>query len=155
MRYLAITKPDINNGPGCRVTLWIPGCNRHCPGCHTPWTHDYNQGEEFTVDTYNELLSYLNKPYIAGLTISGGDPLMQDEDVLIDLLQLVHDLKDVLPPDKTIWIYTGYYIDELNELQKDILSYCDYVVEGPFDLSKRNTTIAFRGSSNQKITKLS
>lgn len=153
MRYLAITKPDIENGPGCRVTLWIPGCGHHCPGCHTPWTHDYNQGKEFTQDEFNNIMEILEKSYIAGLTISGGDPLMQDEDTLIDLLQLVHDVKEKYP-NKNIWIYTGYWMEELTGIQLDILKYCDYIVEGPFELAKRDTTIAFRGSTNQKITKL-
>lgn len=153
MRYLRITSPDINNGPGCRVTLWIPGCGRHCKGCHNEWTHDYNLGMEFTQDDFDGLCNILDKDYIAGLTISGGDPLMQNEDVLIDLLQLVHDIKERYP-NKPIWIYTGYWIHELNGTQLDILKYCDYCVQGPFSLYEMDTTLPFRGSANQKITKL-
>lgn len=153
MRFLTITKPDINNGPGCRVTLWIPGCNRHCEDCHTPWTHDYNQGEEFTFDVFEKLCEFLKPEYISGLTISGGDPLMQNEETLSDLLQLVHDIKHLFP-NKTIWIYTGYYKEQLSELQLDILKYCDVLVEGPFIKEKKDITIPFRGSTNQKITKL-
>ena len=59
MKYLKITSPDIENGPGCRVTLWIPGCCRKCPGCHTPWTHDYNQGMDFTEDDFDPFLGAL------------------------------------------------------------------------------------------------
>ena len=153
MRYLRITSPDINNGKGCRVTLWLPGCGRQCPGCHNQWTWDYKSGQEFTYDEYDKLCSILDKPYIAGLTISGGDPMMQSDEVLIDLLQLVHDIK-MKYPHKTIWLYTGYYIHELKGVQTEILDYCDYVVEGPFELDKRDTTLPFRGSSNQKITKI-
>lgn len=153
MKYLKITSPDIENGPGCRVTVWIPGCSRNCHGCHTPWTHSYNQGNEFTYDDFNKLCEILDKPYIAGLTISGGDPLLQSEDTLIDLCQLVHDIKEKYP-EKSIWIYTGYYLDELNEDQLNVLHYCDCIVEGPFELDKKDTTLPFRGSSNQKITKL-
>ena len=156
MRYLRITSPDINNGTGCRVTLWLPGCGRNCPGCHNAWTHDYNQGDEFTQDTFNELCSILDKPYIAGLTISGGDPLMQNDLVLTDLLQLVFDVKERYP-DKPIWIYTGYWLHELEEMggiQMDILKYCDFIVQGPFSLYEKDTTLPFRGSSNQKITQL-
>ena len=108
MKYLKITSPDIENGPGCRVTLWIPGCCRKCPGCHTPWTHDYNIGNEFTTEDFDNLCQILEKPYIAGLTISGGDPLLQSEETLIDLCQLAHDIKERFP-NKPIWIYTGYY----------------------------------------------
>ena len=95
----------------------------------------------------------LEEPYIAGLTISGGDPLMQSDDVLIDLCQLTHDIKERYP-DKDIWVYTGYYLSELEGLQLDVIQYCDYIVEGPFELDKRDTTLPFRGSSNQKITKI-
>lgn len=153
MRYLAITHPDIENGPGCRVTLWIPGCGHQCPGCHTSWTHDYSQGMDFTQLDFEGLCQLLEKDYIAGLTISGGDPLMQSDDVLIDLCQLTHDIKERFP-DKPIWIYTGYYLEDLKDIQLDVLKYCDVVVEGPFIRHKKDTTIPFRGSSNQKITYL-
>lgn len=150
MKYLNITSPDIENGIGCRVTLWIPGCGHNCPGCHNKWTHDYNQGQEFTQDTFKELCDILDKPYIKGLTISGGDPLMQNDQTLIDLCQLVFDIKN-LYPTKDIWLYTGFYKDELHGLQLDILKYIDTLVDGPFELDKRDTTLPFRGSSNQNI----
>ena len=152
MNYLQITYPDIENGTGCRVTLWIPGCCRNCPGCHTPWTHAYNQGEEFTKETFNYLCSILDKPYIAGLTISGGDPLMQSNDILKELMLLIKQIRKMFP-DKNIWIYTGYELNELTGLQKEIVDCCDYVVTGPFVQNLRDTTLAFRGSSNQKIIK--
>lgn len=150
MKYLNITSPDIENGIGCRVTLWIPGCGHNCPGCHNKWTNDYNQGQEFTQDTFKELCDILDKPYIKGLTISGGDPLMQDDQTLIDLCQLAFDIKN-LYPTKDIWLYTGFYKDELQGLQLDILKYIDTLVDGPFELDKRDTTLPFRGSSNQNI----
>lgn len=150
MKYLNITSPDIENGIGCRVTLWIPGCGHNCPGCHNKWTHDYNQGQEFTQDTFKEICDILDKPYIKGLTISGGDPLMQDDQTLIDLCQLVFDIKN-LYPTKDIWLYTGFYKDELKGLQLDILKYIDTLVDGPFELDRRDTTLPFRGSSNQNI----
>jgi anaerobic ribonucleoside-triphosphate reductase activating protein len=131
----------------------MPGCGRNCEGCHNKWTHDYSLGHDFTWDDFDGLCQILDKDYIAGLTISGGDPLMQNDDVLIDLLQLVHDIKDRYP-NKPIWIYTGYYVNELKGLQLDILNYCDVVVEGPFDINKKDTTLPFRGSNNQRIVKL-
>ena len=153
MKFLKITSPDINNGTGCRVTLWIPGCKRNCPGCHNQWTHDYNQGEEFDQFQYGRLIEMLDRPYIKGLTISGGDPLMQSDEVLTDLLQLVHDVKEVYP-DKDIWLYTGYYKDELKGIQLEILDYIDVLVDGPFVIDLKDTTLPFRGSSNQSIHKL-
>ena len=150
MKYLKITSPDIENGTGCRVTLWIPGCGRNCLDCHTPWTHDYNQGEEFTNEAFKYLCSILDKPYISGLTISGGDPLMQSDDVLNELLDLIKTIKR-LYPNKNIWIYTGYTLEELSVLQKEVVKHCDYAVIGPYMKELRDTTLAFRGSSNQEI----
>lgn len=152
MRYLSITSPDIENGKGCRVTLWIPGCSRNCSGCHTPWTHAYNQGEEFTGETFKYLCSILDKEYIAGLTISGGDPLLQSDDILQELAVILERIRKRYP-DKNIWIYTGYTLDEILELpmQTKVLKLCDYAVVGPFIQSLRDTTLPFRGSSNQEI----
>lgn len=154
MRYLKITSPDIENGPGCRVTLWIPGCTHKCPGCHNAWTADYNQGEEFTQDTYEELCSILDKPYIKGLTISGGDPMDQDDQTLIDLIQLCFDIS-LEYPTKDIWLYTGYYKEDLKDKQLELLNYIDVLVDGPFKIDKRDTTLPFRGSSNQRIINMS
>lgn len=153
MKYLNITSPDIENGPGCRVTLWIPGCTHRCPGCHNAWTADYNQGQEFTQDTYEELCSILDKPYIKGLTISGGDPLDQNDEVLTDLCQLVFDIKEKFPY-KDIWLYTGYMIEQLKGIQLDILNYVDVLVDGPFIREWKDTTLPFRGSLNQRIIDL-
>lgn len=148
-----MTYPDIENGPGCRVTIWIPGCTHKCPGCHNAWTANYNQGEDFTIDDFNKLCSILDKPYIKGLTISGGDPLDQDDATLIDLCQLVFDIKNKYP-SKDIWLYTGYYKDDLHGIQLDILNYIDVLVDGPYERDKRDLTIPFRGSTNQNIIKL-
>ena len=150
MRYLKITSPDIENGPGCRVTLWIPGCTHKCPGCHNAWTADYNQGKEFDEDAYNELKSILDKPYIKGLTISGGDPMDQDGQTLIDLIQLCFEIS-LEYPTKDIWLYTGYYKEDLKDKQLELLNYIDVLVDGPFEIAKRDITLPFRGSSNQRI----
>jgi anaerobic ribonucleoside-triphosphate reductase activating protein len=153
MKYIKITSPDIENGPGCRVTLWIPGCRHYCPGCHNAWTSNYHIGHDFTYDEFDEICRILDKPYISGLTISGGDPLMQSKETLIDLCQLVYDIKQKYP-NKTIWLYTGYKYEELEGLQLDVLHYVDVLVDGPFELDKKDTTLAFRGSSNQRIINL-
>lgn len=150
MKYLKITSPDIENGPGCRVTLWIPGCTHKCPGCHNTWTADYNQGHEFDEDAYNELKSILDKPYIKGLTISGGDPMDQDDQTLIDLIQLCFEI-GLEYPTKDIWLYTGYYKEDLKGEQLMLLNYIDVLVDGPFEIDKRDTTLPFRGSTNQRI----
>lgn len=153
MRYLRITNNDINNGDGVRVTLWISGCRHHCVGCHNEWTWDYNQGKDIT-ECYNELKEKLSNNYVSGLTISGGDPLCQSEEDLCVLRDLIKHLKNEYP-NKNIWLYTGYQINEsLNKQQKEIIKLCDYVVDGPFILSEKDLTLAFRGSKNQKIWKI-
>lgn len=153
MRYIDITYPDVNNGEGCRVTLWVAGCPHHCLGCHNQHTWDYNIGKEFTEETYEELKNILSKSYIKGLTLSGGDPLGQSDNDLCILLDLVQLIKDDFP-DKDIWVYTGYKYEDLNEQQLEILKYCDILVDGPYIKELRDVSLEFRGSSNQRIIKL-
>ena len=151
MKYLKITSPDINNGTGCRVTLWLPGCPWKCEGCHNEWTHEYNQGHEFTPQTLFDLFFHLYQPYIAGLTISGGDPLAQSDETLDDLLDMVKSIKDTFKDTKTIWLYTGFKFEDLRGIQMEIVQKCDVVVDGPYIEELRDTTLEFRGSSNQRI----
>lgn len=153
MKYLKITGPDVNNGDGCRITLWLPGCTHKCPGCHNAHTHDYNQGFKFNESTFEELVERLNKPYIQGLTISGGDPLDQSNEVLDDLYSLLYRLRNRLP-GKDVWLYTGFYIDKLGPKQIDVVDMCDVVVDGPFIESQRDISLPFRGSENQTIIKI-
>jgi anaerobic ribonucleoside-triphosphate reductase activating protein len=153
MKYLKITGPGVNNGDGCRITLWLPGCTHKCPGCHNAHTHDYNQGQEFNEDTFNKLIEKLDKTHIQGLTISGGDPLDQSNEVLDDLYSLLYRLRNCLP-EKDIWLYTGFYIDKLGPKQIDVVDMCDVVVDGPYIQSKRDISLPFRGSENQTIIKI-
>lgn len=150
MKYLKITTPDVNNGEGCRVTLWIPGCNHKCPGCHNEWTQNYFIGQEFTSKTYNALVKELSKPYIAGLTLSGGDPLFQTDDTLMSLYNLISAIHEDVP-GKTIWLYTGFVYEELDGWKKRVADKCDVVVDGPFIESEKDITLPFRGSKNQRI----
>lgn len=153
MKYINITHPDINNGTGCRVTLWIPGCTHNCPGCHNAWTANYDIGKEFDNDAKELIYKELSKPYIDGLTISGGDPLDQNLGTLSDLKEFLVTIKDKFP-SKTIWLYTGYYLDDLNDWQLEVVDLCDVIVDGPFIKRLADGSLAFRGSSNQKIIKL-
>lgn len=150
MRYLRITGPDMNNGEGCRITLWLPGCAHKCKGCHNEWTHNYNQGADFTEDTYVELLEKLTPSYISGLTISGGDPLYQSNNMLADLYEWITRIRMDMP-DKTIWLYTGFKFEDLQGIQMDIAQLCDVIVDGPYIEELRDVSLPFRGSSNQRI----
>ena len=152
MRYLQITSPDINNGLGFRVTLWVAGCSHHCKFCHNPETWDYNQGR---TDIKDELFEKIDKPYIKGLTLSGGDPLSQSDKDLQDLYELLVEFKQKFP-DKDIWIYAGDTYEEAmqNPYKKQILDLCDVMVEGKYVHELRDLSLPFRGSSNQKIINL-
>ena len=154
MKYLKITSPDINNGTCCRVTLWLPGCTHKCPGCHNAWTADYNIGKDFDDKAKCEIYNILNKSYISGITISGGDPLDQNETILEELKLFLCELKEKYPT-KSIWIYTGYKYNDLNTNQLAVLAYCDVLVDGPYIRELNDPSLAFRGSSNQDIIILS
>lgn len=149
MRYIGVTSPDINNGTGFRATLWVAGCSRHCKGCHNPETWDYNQGTNKILKT---VLEKLKPDYIQGLTISGGDPLLQDKKSLKQLYHLLRIVKFKYP-NKDIWIYSSeIYEEAVKDKWKDkILSLCDVMVDGPYKYYLRDTSLAFRGSSNQRI----
>lgn len=152
MKYLRMTYPDLANGNGCRITLWLPGCSHNCPGCHNEWTHKYNQGKDFNKEEFDKLVNFLNKDYVDGLTLSGGDPLDQSDEILDELYQLLQNLKQTVDKEFNIWIYTGYYKRELvRESQQKILNICDYLVDGPYIEKFRNIMLPFRGSSNQHI----
>lgn len=161
LRIVDITAPDINNGEGFRVTVWVAGCSIQCKGCHNKWMWDYNQGKSFIEESdaiLNRLSEWLNKSYIDGLTLCGGDPLSQDSSALKELMQLVRWVRNN-HPDKNIWLYTGYDIDKFNEdnsIERQKIEICnavDVVVDGPYIEEQKSYECPFRGSTNQRIIK--
>lgn len=151
MNSVGITYPDINNGLGFRVTLWISGCTHKCKNCHNEWLQDYSKGDN--LENYKDAIYIaLNKPYIKGLTISGGDPLDQNESDLKELEQFIRQIK-IDFPNKDIWIYSGDTYENLISvpIKKKIIFLCDVLIDGPFVESKKDLSLAFRGSSNQRI----
>ena len=148
MNIVDITHPDVNNGLGCRITVWVSGCVHHCKGCHNPETWDFKYGREFTDDDKKKIFEILEKPYIKGITFSGGDPLCSYTDVL----SLVKEIKEKYP-DKDIWVYTGFSFEYVREHMSEILDYVDYMVDGKFKIEERDVSLAFRGSKNQRIWK--
>lgn len=154
LRILDITAPDINNGNGIRVTLWVAGCNHQCKGCHNQWTWNFNQGKPFLEnqdEILNKLSDWLSRDYVDGLTLSGGDPLCQDSNGLNEIQLLINWVRRNYP-DKTIWLYTGYVIEDLNEKQKKITDSVDVIVDGPYKEELRDIAhCPFRGSTNQRI----
>ena len=151
MKYSEITYPDVNNGEGCRVTLFVSGCSHRCKGCHNPETWNFDFGKDFNDDVKNRLFDIVSKPYIKGLTLSGGDPL----DSYDDVLDLVKEFRNRFGETKDIWVYTGYVIDDLLSLNKEeILEYIDVLVDGEYIEEQRDISLAFRGSKNQRIIKM-
>lgn len=147
MRFHNITYPDVNNGEGCRVTLWVAGCTHHCKGCHNPQTWSFKSGREFTEDIKNKLYNVLKLPYIKGITLSGGDPLDSFEDVF----ELIKDIKNSFN-DKDIWLFSGYTLEDIKNSEKSvILDYIDVLVDGEFKEDLKDLSLKFRGSSNQRI----
>lgn len=160
MNYIKISKCDIANGTGIRVVLWVSGCSLHCKGCHNPETWDFHSGKPFDDNVKQELFDVLNKPWIKGITFSGGHPLEYKN--LPDIYNIVKEVKEKFP-NKDVWLYTGYTLS-INDfdtsvdicldnglLRNYILAMCDVVVDGPYIESLRDISLKFRGSSNQRL----
>ena len=154
MRYLSITYPDINNGEGCRVTLWVAGCSHHCKGCHNPESWSFGGGYQYDASTKKKMLDIIKLPYIKGLTLSGGDPLEN-----INIVELIDLCKEVHKLGKDIWLYTGYRWKDIdtNKEKLSLINEVDVLVDGPYIESLRDTTNnnKFRGSTNQHIVRVS
>ena len=157
MRYSHIDTMSIVDGEGCRVSLFVSGCRNHCPGCFNEETWDFNYGKEFTNIEANEIIEVCNRPYISGLTLLGGDPMEPENQKA--LLPLVERFKKECP-DKTLWVYTGYVLERdllagqrkyVENVTDKILDCIDVLVDGPFVLAKRDLSLRFRGSSNQRL----
>ena len=157
MYYGELKKCDIANGIGVRVTLFVSGCRNHCPGCFQPQTWDFHYGKPFTQATADEIFAELDKSYVGGLTVLGGEPFEPENQW--DLLPLLRQVR-ARYPQKTVWCFTGYRLDD--ELQRDgshprcevtdeLLSLLDVLVDGRYVDALHDISLRFRGSSNQRI----
>lgn len=135
----------MSNGDGIRVSLFVQGCNFHCKGCFNKDTWDFNGGNEWNKDIENKFISLCKKPYIRAVSILGGEPLQQDD----DLLHLLQRLKSEV--GKPISLWTGYKFSDIPSDKKVLLDYIDEVTDGQFIEELRDLRLKFRGSSNQKI----
>lgn len=146
MNYGGIKKTDIANGLGVRVSLFVSGCRNHCKGCFQPETWDFSYGKLYTPETEEEIIEALRPSWIQGLSILGGEPMEpENEQALLPLVKRVR--KEC--PNKDIWIYSGYVYEELRS--REILRYVDVLVDGRYEEKLRDPSLAFRGSSNQRI----
>ena len=156
MNYAAIKTYDIANGPGVRTSVFVSGCTRHCKECFQPQTWDFDFGEPLTPEVTDYLLQTLAPPEIAGLTVLGGEPFEpRNQAGVLALLETVR----AAYPQKSIWAFTGYLLDEellagkvgdAATVQK-MLALLDVLVDGPFVIEKKNLTLRFRGSENQRL----
>lgn len=146
MHYHNITHDDMLNGDGLRVVLWVAGCSHHCPECQNPITWDCKGGIEFDDAAKEELFTELDKSYISGITFSGGDPLYLGNREEVG--NLIKEIKERYP-NKTIWLYTGYTWEELQELE--FLPLIDVLVDGRYMKDLRDIKLYWRGSSNQRV----
>lgn len=146
MRYHNITKDDMLNGDGLRVVLWVAGCTHGCKGCHNPITWDIHGGIEFDEAARQEIFTEMEKSYISGLTFSGGDPLHPENRK--EITALARELKQKYP-DKTLWMYTGFTWDEVDDLP--VMQYIDVLVDGEFVKALLDNQLHWKGSSNQRV----
>ena len=146
MRYHNITTDDMLNGDGLRTVLWVAGCTHCCKECQNPITWDVNGGVPFDEAAKQELFEKLNHDYISGITFSGGDPLhpLNREPITT----LAKEINETFP-DKTIWLYTGFLWEDLQN--EEILKYIDVLVDGEFMIDLLDTKLKWCGSSNQRI----
>ena len=156
MNYATIKNCDIANGPGVRVSLFVSGCTHRCPGCFNEEAWDFSYGQPFTDQTIESILDMLRPSYVRGLTLLGGEPFEpQNQGPVVELLRRIK--KEM--PEKSIWAFSGYLFDKdiLSgklgnwEITKEYLSYLDVLVDGPFVMSKKNLSLRFRGSENQRL----
>ncbi|MCQ2975142.1 MAG: anaerobic ribonucleoside-triphosphate reductase activating protein [Bacteroidales bacterium] len=146
MNYHNITKDDMLNGDGLRVVLWVAGCNHNCFNCQNPETHSPISGIEFDSEAIKEIFEELDKDYIQGLTLSGGDPLYPDNRAT--MCKLCREIKNKYPK-KDIWLYTGYKWEDIKDLE--IMQFVDALVDGEFIQNLADENYKWAGSTNQRV----
>lgn len=145
MYFSGILYNSVVDGEGIRNTVFISGCKHNCKGCHNKSTWSFKNGSEFTHEQQMKFISKCKQnPILQGITISGGDPIYSHTDVL-EFIKLYK--KHI--PEHDIWLYTGFLFEDLHNLE--ILNYIDVLVDGEFELNKKDLSLKYRGSSNQRV----
>ena len=139
-----MVKESVTDGLGYRLVIFAQGCPRECPGCQNPDLIPVSGGKEMTGAQVLQLIKDHTTPLISGITFSGGDPLMQPEE-LVQVLQLIR----LEYPRYSIWVYTGYFFEEVCDLPA--LGFIDVLVDGPYEAARRDLGLPFRGSDNQRL----
>lgn len=151
MHYAKIKRFDIANGVGIRTSVFVSGCSNKCKGCFNQELWDKNYGQEFTDETIKEILDSIDKPYIDGLSILGGDPLEYYNLEMVD--KLIVEFRKRFGFNKSIWMWTGYLLEDIinDDRRWEVVRKLDYLVDGPFIQKKKNLKLKYRGSENQRI----
>lgn len=164
MRFAQIRSMDISNGEGVGVSLFVQGCDRHCFNCFNSETWDFNGGKEWTEETREQFIKLVDRPYIKRISILGGEPLAKQN--IDEVLSLVKEIR-ISYPQKNIWLYTGYYIEDIINfntnsvsqqifdrdkfVRNNILTCIDVLVDGEYIDEQRDISLAYRGSKNQRV----
>lgn len=151
MNIAGINYESINDGKGVRTVIYVSGCSHKCLHCHNPQTHDFNYGIELTNKLKNEIINNIKKrPFISGVTLSGGDPLHNNN--VLDVFNLCKEIKEIFP-EKDIWLYTGYKFENIinDPLRQKLIKLCDVVIDGKYIEELKDITLKWRGSSNQRV----
>ena len=152
MRFHQIYYNDVMNGEGIRTTIFVSGCSHHCKGCYNKSTWNPDGGQLFTDKHEQEILDSLAPDHIAGLSLSGGDPLHESN--VVDVSNLIYKVRERYGDSKDIWMWTGYTLDEIKSEGGDkklAVDWVDVLVDGKFEQDKYDPSLAWRGSSNQII----
>lgn len=149
MNYAKIRKFDVSNGPGVRTTLFVSGCTNNCKGCFNSELQDFNYGNKWSKEIEDDFIKQVLSSNIVGVNILGGEPMEQIKDS--DLPNLLKRIKK--ETNKSIWLWSGYLYEDILKcnLKKEILKYVDVLIDGKFELEKRDLSLKYRGSVNQRV----
>lgn len=155
MNYAKILKADIANGKGFRVSLFVSGCKRNCKGCFNRIAQDPDYGRPFDEEAKQKIFAELDKPWCAGLSLLGGEPMSVLSDNRRQVIAFAKEVKGKYP-DKDIWMWSGYTYDEIkgDPETREILDYIDVLVDGPFVEELKDISLEWRGSSNQNLIRI-
>lgn len=151
VKYASIKKLDCANGRGIGSSIFFSGCKHNCKGCFNKVAQDFNYGSEFDKEAEDLFLSYIQHPQVNHVSILGGEPMQQDSEVILKLLQRIK-----AETGKEVWLWSGYTFEELFEMpdKMEILKYVDVLIDGKFELDKKDLKLLYRGSSNQRVIKI-
>lgn len=147
---LKVRTRDIGNGPGIRVSVWVAGCSHGCDGCHNPETWKWKQGKELTQELINSIIKTCDQSHIEGLTLTGGDPLFVHNRTGVYLL--CKAFRDYFGNNKTIWLWTGYNLEDIRSLP--VIDLLDVIVDGKYIKELKDVSLPYSGSTNQRVIKL-